>query len=99
MAAHTVARAKHFTLTGTPTVDSVTFTGEPQEVELLNRGTTDPVYFVAASGDPADPTVEGDDADVVLAGGAVTVPLAAIGATRVELIAASAVAVSVRAID
>lgn len=99
MATHNVARSKHFTLTAGGTVDIVTFTGEPQSVEVLNRGSTDPAYFVAGAGDQTNPTVGGDNTDVVLAGQGLVVPFASIGAARVEIIAASGIAVSVRAID
>jgi hypothetical protein len=101
MATHTVAWAKHFTLTGSSTVDEVVLTDEPTEVEVLIRGTTGFLSFTVAAGEnPPDPTELGDDTYVVMAGGPpLVVPLpTAVGPTRVKLVSATALDVSVTGI-
>lgn len=100
MAAHTVARSKHFTLTGADTVDSVTITGGCAAVEVVHLGASGaaPVYFTVTHGGALNPTVGGDDTYIVLAGETLTVPVYNQGPTRqqlVELVAAAAVAVAV----
>lgn len=97
MATHTVVWAKHFTLTGSPTVDVVILTDEPTEVEVLIRDAEGLVSFtVEAGGEPPDPTVLGDDTYVVMAGPGLVVPVpTAVGPTRVKLIGATAIDVSV----
>lgn len=71
MASYTVARAKHATLAAN-TVDTVTFTLEHANVEILNRSAVDYLY---ARTDGTAPTVAGDDCDAIPPGGAGLFPL------------------------
>ena len=101
MASYAAARSVHKTL-GAATVDVVTLTANEQTVEIVNRGSTDPLYVnvgtTAAA--PADPVVAGDDTLLVPAAGVRIVSVG--GATTgvdlvVKLIAVSAVPYSVQA--
>jgi hypothetical protein len=103
MADHTVVRAKHFTLTAGGTVDSVTLSNGATTVEVLHRGASGsaPIYFTVSNDNPANPTVAGDNTDVVMPGSSLPIPVTDLspdGTVRVELIAASAVDVSVKGI-
>lgn len=91
MASYSAVNAKHATLAA-DTVDTVTLTGgDPEAVEILNRG-TDPLYFTVNG--PA-PTVEGDDTIAVAGGQSVVWP----GGSSIRLISASATAYSVHRVD
>lgn len=79
MASYTCTLAKHQTLTGT-TVDTVTFNGAIDAVEVLNySGATDIYFTVGASiggtAVVATPTAAGDDCYRVPAGQAFVVPM------------------------
>lgn len=88
MATKTPTLSVHATLS-ISTVDTCTFQGgDPAEVEVLNRGTTDPIYFTVGG---ATPTVAGDDTYVVLPGQGLVVD----GSGVVKLISAGAMAYSV----
>lgn len=100
MATYSAATAVHKT-SGVATVDTVTLTANAAPLEVVNRGTVDPLYVtVGLTTDvPAAPTVAGDDTYVIPPGGVRTIPVT--GATTgtdyvVKLIAASATAYSVR---
>lgn len=67
MATHSVALAKHATLSAS-TVDTITLTNDFQTVEVVHRTSTaaDPIYFTV---DGSTPTVGGDNTYVVMPGG------------------------------
>lgn len=96
-----MAFVRHFTLTPT-VVSTVTVTDNSSAVEILNRSGLDEVY--TTSGDtstaPANPSVGGNDCDVVPAaiGSAVQARRSGSAPIVVKLISASATAVSVRAV-
>lgn len=101
MASYTAARSVHKTLAAAA-ADIVTLTANEQTVEIVNSGSTDPLYVnvgtTAAA--PADPTVAGDDTLLVPAAGVRSISVS--GATTgvdlvVKLIATSAVPYSVQA--
>lgn len=64
-------KSVHATLTGT-TVDTVTLLQNWDEVEILNRSGTEPIYFTV-NGDT--PVAEAEDTDIVMAGEAVKVSM------------------------
>jgi hypothetical protein len=106
MATYTAARALHKTLTavtGGTEVDTVTLTNASQTLEVMNRGTTDPLYVregVTPASAVPDPAVGGDDALVIPPGGIRTVHLPDSNTGNdivVKLIAASAIPYSVQA--
>lgn len=91
MANYPVSFATHKTL-ATNTIDTVTLTSNRSDVvEVLNRGTTDPIYFTK---DGSTPVIGADDNYIVLAGQGVSVAARA-NTDTIKLIAASAVAYSV----
>lgn len=67
-----------------------------RSVEVLNRGTTDPIYFRT---DGTNPTVGGDDTYVVPPSGGVEVPVRSVNTVEVRMISAGAVAYSVGGIE
>jgi hypothetical protein len=78
------------------TVDRVTFEGNYERVEVLNRDGADEVYFTV---DGADPTVAGDGTHVLPAQiGAVVVPSPGRRSTVVRLISAGTPTYSVRGV-
>src|SRR5438105_7200776 len=102
MASYSAAVAVHKT-TGVATVDTVTLTDNGSPIEVINRGTVDPLHGRAGltpANSVTDPTVGGDDTFVVPPGGVRTIkiPGASTGTDYVvKLIAASATAYSVQA--
>lgn len=101
MTSYSAASAVHKTLTAA-TVDMVTLTGNDGPIEVVNRGSSDPLYVTVGldTAVPSAPTVEGNDTFIVPAGAVRTIPVT--GASTgtdfvVKLIAATAVAYSVRA--
>jgi hypothetical protein len=106
MAEYSAARAVHKTLTAAAVgteVDTVTLTNTSQTLEVMNRGTTDPLYVregVTPATDVPDPAVGGDDTLVVPAGSTRTVQLLASTTGNdivVKLVAASVIPYSVQA--
>lgn len=66
MANYSAAVAKHVTVAMVAaTVDTVTLTSDHDFVEVLNRSTTDAIFFTT---DGSVPTSNGDDTFIVLAG-------------------------------
>lgn len=102
MASYSATASVHKTLTAT-TVDTVTLTlDDVQVVEIINRGTTDPLFVTVGltNAVPAAPTVLGNDTLAVPAGAVRTVRMGGSSPGTdflVKLIAASAVAYSVQA--
>jgi hypothetical protein len=97
MASLTADRVKHATLSAN-TVDTVTLGSNWTSVEIVNWGTTGLIYVsYDGSTTPADPTVAGDNFDVVGPnGGAITFPTPEPLPTVVKLKCASANAYSVK---
>jgi hypothetical protein len=90
VASYTANSVTHQTLAAA-TVDTVTLALDFNQVEVLNRGTTD-IYFTA---DGTTPTVGGNDCQIVLAGGGVKVDVPTAGATVVKLISSGTPAYTV----
>lgn len=94
--------ARHVTLTPS-TVASFTVTGNPSQVEILSRNGLGEVYVsYDGTATPADPTVGGNDLDVIpaVAGGAVTIgEIGSSTSNVVKVISAAATAISVRGIQ
>ncbi len=82
MANYSVNRAKSATLVAS-TVDTITFpafgTYSANTVKVINRDTTNPIFFVA---DGSTPTVAGDDCYCVPPGGSAVITLSG-GAVKV----------------
>lgn len=72
MASYSKTKSKHWTLTGNQ-VDDLTLTGYYRWVELYNRTPDTEVFYTYgnSSSVPADPTVDGDNTDVVAGGSSV----------------------------
>lgn len=88
-----MANIEHGTLVA-DTVTTVTLDSDAQEVEVLNRDGAAEIYFTV---DGADPTVEGDDCQVLPAAiGAVQVRAPGGGVTDVKLISEGTPTFSVR---
>lgn len=101
MATYSAASAVHKT-SGVATVDTVTLTDNGKPLEILNRGTVDPLYVTVGTttAAPAAPVVAGDDTYVIPPGGVRTIPVTGADTGTdyvIKLIAASATAYSVRA--
>ena len=95
MASYTVNAAVHKQLAAN-TVDTVTLDPLASAVEVINRDGTAEIYFTV---DGANPTVGGDDTQVLLAGiGSLEIGSPAIGSTVVKLISAGTPKYSVRTI-
>jgi hypothetical protein len=96
MASYTVARSKHATLVAA-TVDSVTFSSDYKNVEILNRAATGDIY---ATVDGTTPVVGADDTIIVSPGQFVSIEMAYrsdSSADVVKLISAGTPAYSVTA--
>jgi len=89
MTSYTVATAKHASL-ATSAADSVTFTANPGQVEVLVRGGTGPIYFRT---DGVAPVVGGDDTYIATFGVPVYAPLDL--SDTVQMVAAAAADYSV----
>lgn len=94
--------ARHLTLVAN-TVSTVTVTGNPSQVEILSRNGLGEVYVsYDGTANPANPTIAGNDFDVIPALAGASVILGEIGASDqnvVRLISGAATAVSVRGIQ
>jgi hypothetical protein len=101
MASFTANTAKHYTTAASPTIDDTTLSSYGAAIEVVHRGTTDPIYFRlgrTAATTPA-PALLGDNNFVVMPGRSVIVPWPAesAGATVcVETICASAQGCSIQ---
>lgn len=93
MAIYTAAVAKHATLVAA-TVDTVGLGRDFDNVEVMNRGTTE-LYFTAEG---QTPTVGGDDCFVVQGGATRRVQPASGQPTQIKLISTAAVPYSVTGI-
>jgi hypothetical protein len=96
------AYARHATLVAN-VVSSFTVTGNPSQVEILSRNGLGEVYVsYDGTAAPTDPTVAGNNFDVIPAIAGASVVLGEIGASDqnvVKLISAAATTVSVRGIQ
>lgn len=97
-----MAFIRHLTLVAsTPTTVTLDAAANASTFEVLNRNGADEVFIsYDGTATPANPTVEGNDFDVVPAAGGAAVQLRRIGAGNivVKLISAAATKVSVRGI-
>lgn len=94
MATYSVAVAKHATLSAA-TVDTVTITETTTAVEVVNRSSSDTIYFTVNG---TVPTSAGDDTFVVPPGGNLRVRSKGTGRS-VKLISSGAAAYSVTGIQ
>lgn len=95
-----MAFARHLTLTPS-TVQTWTFTDNSSAFEILNRNGAGEIYISHdGTAAPADPTVGGNDFDVVPAavGAAAQIRRTGTAAITVKVISAQATAVSVRSL-
>ncbi len=92
MATYTVTTAKHATLTAN-VVDTVTFPRDCDRVEVVNRGNVE-LYFTLEG---QTPTIGGDNAYIVMPGGALQAEPRTSGNTSANLISGAATAYSVTA--
>lgn len=95
-----MAYARHVTLTAN-TVQAFTLTDNSSGFEVLNRnGLADVYVSYDGTAAPADPTVAGNDFDVVPAavGAAIRIRRTSAAAIAIKVISAQATAVSFRAI-
>lgn len=94
--------ARHVTLTPS-VVSSFTVTGNPSQVEILSRNGLGEVYVsYDGTASPADPTVAGNDLDVIpaVAGGGIVIgEIGSAVSNVVKVISAVATTVSVRGIQ
>lgn len=95
-----MAYARHVILTAN-TVQTFTLTDNSSAFEVLNRSGTGEIYIgYDGTATPADPTVGGNDLDVVpaAAGAAIRIRRTGTNAIVVKVISAAATAVSFRSI-
>lgn len=99
MANYSAKSAVHKTLVAA-TLDTVTLDADFQEVEVLNRSSTDTIYFCAdgVGGPSSDgvPTVAGDNTEVAPPNSSATVRSRVGAVTVVKLISSGTPAYSVR---
>jgi hypothetical protein len=84
---------RHGSLTA-ETVETVNLPVDADTVEVLNRGTDD-IYFTVTG---TNPSVGGNDCEIVTAGSALEVNRKAAGHTTVKMVSESAVEYSVRGV-
>lgn len=94
MATYAATTAKSFT-TSAGAFDDTTLTSYGANIQIVHRGTTDPIYFTLGrtAATTLTPTVAGDNCMVVMPGQTATVPwplVSAGGTVCVETICASA---------
>lgn len=94
MASYSATTARSFT-TSAGAFDDTTLSSYGANIQVVHRGTTDPIYFTlgTTSATTLTPTVAGDNCMVVMPGQTITVPWPASSAGQtvcVETICASA---------